>query len=70
MATSPTGAGTLSPGTEWLNSGESVAISETPNSGKTFNFWTGRGTGSYSGNSASHQITIGGPIVETANYST
>jgi len=70
MATSPSGAGTVSPGTEWLNPGTSITINETPNSGYTFNYWVGRGSGSYSGNSPSATITLNGPIVETANYST
>ncbi|MGC8710672.1 MAG: InlB B-repeat-containing protein, partial [Candidatus Micrarchaeia archaeon] len=69
MASSPNGAGSLSPGTEWLNSGTYVTISETPNSGYKFNFWTGRGSGSYSGSATSSGITIDGPVVETANYS-
>ncbi|MFP3289079.1 MAG: Ig-like domain-containing protein [Candidatus Micrarchaeota archaeon] len=70
MTTSPSGAGTVSPGTEWLNPGASVTINETPNSGYKFNYWVGRGSGSYSGNSPSATITLNGPIVETANYST
>ena len=69
MTTSPSGAGTVSPGTEWLNPGASVTISETPNSGYRFNYWVGKGSGSYSGNSPSATITLNGPIVETANYS-
>ncbi|MGC9205341.1 MAG: InlB B-repeat-containing protein, partial [Candidatus Micrarchaeia archaeon] len=69
MASSPNGAGSLSPGTEWLNSGTYVTINETPKSGYKFNFWTGRGSGSYSGSATSSGITIDGPVVETANYS-
>ncbi len=68
MASTPNGAGTLSPGTEWLNSGTSVTISETPKSGYSFNFWTGRGSGSYSGNAPSTTIILNSPITETANY--
>jgi len=35
-----------------------------------FNRWIGQGTGSYSSNSPNTTITLNGPIVETANYST
>jgi len=35
-----------------------------------FNRWIGQGTGSYSSNSPNTTITLNGPILETANYST
>ncbi len=70
MASTPNGAGKLSPGTEWLNPGTSVTINETPNSGYNFNFWTGRGAGSYSGTATSATIMLNSPITETANYTT
>jgi hypothetical protein len=63
-----TGGSSVSPGTGWYNSGASFSVSATPASGYSFSSWTGSGTGSYSGSSASPTITMNGPISEMANF--
>jgi subtilisin-like proprotein convertase family protein len=60
--------GTVSPSSGWRNSGTSVSISATPNSGYSFSGWTGSGSGSYSGNNNPASITMNGPISETASF--
>ena len=63
--------GTTTPSTsEWVNSGSTVTISESPNSGATFDGWYGQGTGSYTGTATSTQITMDSPITELASFST
>jgi hypothetical protein len=71
--TMATNFGTTSPvvGTSWQNAGASVPISATaptPGAGEQYVWvgWTGTGTGSYSGPTASPSITMNGPITETA----
>ena len=70
MAASPPSSGTVSPapGTYWYYPGAQVTLNEQPSPGHTFNGWTGSGTGSYSGTTASPTITMYAPITETANY--
>jgi len=60
--------GTVSPSSVWQNSGASVSISATPNSGYSFSSWTGSGSGSYSGNNNPASITMNGPITENASF--
>jgi len=62
------GPGTVTPASKWVNAGAVVTITATPNSGYLFNSWTGTGTGSYTGTSASHTITMNGTITESANF--
>ena len=57
--------GTVSPSSEWVNSGSSVTITATPHSGYYFSSWSGTGTGSYSGSSSSQTITVNNAITET-----
>lgn len=70
ISVSPSGAGTTAPavGSYWYNSSEAVSIGETPKTGYRFVGWTGTGSGSYSGSSASAIITMSSPITETAEY--
>ena len=68
MNVNPAGAGSVSPSSEWVNAGSQVGISATTNSGYAFQSWTGSGSGSYSGTSASTTITMNGPITQTANF--
>ncbi|MEM0149158.1 MAG: hypothetical protein QW346_02745, partial [Candidatus Micrarchaeaceae archaeon] len=72
MVSNPSGAGTLSPGSEWLNYSSAVQIGETPNKVGTniyiFKNWTGTGTGNYTGTATTATVTMGSPIVEQANY--
>jgi len=62
------GPGTVSPSSGWQNAGAKVTITAKPNSGHKFKSWTGTGTGSYTGTSASHTITMNGTISETATF--
>ena len=68
MQVSPSGAGSVSPGSGWYNAGSSVQISATPNSGYQFYGWVGSGSGSYSGGANPATITMNGPITETAYF--
>jgi len=69
MLTMTAGAGgTVSPASGFVNSGLSVNISATPNSGFTFSSWTGSGTGSFSGATNPATVTMNGPITETAGF--
>ncbi len=65
---SPSAGGSVSPSSQWYNSGTQVSISETPNAGYTFTGWTGSGSGSYTGSSSSNTVTMNGPITQTADY--
>jgi hypothetical protein len=60
--------GTVSPSSEWVNSGSSVTITATPTTGYSFSSWSGTGTGSYSGSSSSYTITVENSITETASF--
>ncbi|HSK70056.1 MAG TPA: FG-GAP-like repeat-containing protein, partial [Pyrinomonadaceae bacterium] len=66
----PTNGGTVNPASgNWYNAAQQVQISATPNSGFSFNGWTGAGSGSYSGTNNSQIITMNSPISQTANFS-
>src|SRR5262249_30836688 len=60
--------GTVSPVSGWKNSGSSVKITGTPKTGYSFTSWDGTGTGSVSGTANPANITMGGPISETATF--
>ncbi len=60
--------GMVIPSSGWYNSGQSVSINATPNSGYTFGSWSGSGSGSYSGTTKSTSVTMNGPITQTANF--
>jgi hypothetical protein len=62
------GPGTVTPSSGWYNAGLKVIITATPNAGHKFTSWTGTGTRSYTGKSASHTITMNSAITETANF--
>ena len=68
MNVNPSGAGTVSPGTGWENSGLAVNIQATANVNYAFLSWTGSGTGSYSGTSNPGSVTMNGPVTETVNF--
>jgi hypothetical protein len=69
MLTMTAGAGgTVSPSSGFFNSGQSVPISATPNSGFIFNAWTGTGTGSFTGLTNKTNVTMTGPITQTASF--
>jgi rhamnogalacturonyl hydrolase YesR len=62
------GPGTVTPSNGWYNAGAKVTIKATANSGHKFKSWTGTGTGSYTGTSKSHLITMNAAITETATF--
>jgi len=68
MQVTPSGSGTVTPSSGWYNAGQSVTIGATAKIGHRFQSWTGTGTGSYTGTSSSHTITMNSPITETANF--
>jgi len=60
--------GTVSPSSNWYDSGKSVTITATPYSGYSFNSWSGSGAGSYSGSNNPETVTMTGPVTEMANF--
>ena len=62
------GPGTVTPTSGWYNAAQTVTIKATANSGHRFNSWAGSGTGSYTGTSATHTITMNTAITETATF--
>lgn len=63
--------GTTSPaegGTHWFNAGSAVQITGTGAAGYQFDAWAGSGTGSYTGGNNPANITMSGPITETASF--
>ncbi|AIC15154.1 InlB B-repeat-containing protein [Nitrososphaera viennensis] len=68
MQTSASSAGTVSPSSDWYDSGKQVAISASASSGYKFDTWSGSGSGSYSGTANPATITVNAPITETASF--
>jgi hypothetical protein len=62
------GPGTVTPSSGWHNSGVKITITASAKSGHKFKSWTGSGTGSYTGTSKTHTITINSAITETATF--
>jgi hypothetical protein len=62
------GPGAVSPSNGWYNWGAKATIKATANSGHKFKSWKGSGTGSYTGTSSSHTITMNAAITETATF--
>jgi uncharacterized repeat protein (TIGR02543 family) len=60
--------GKVSPASSWRTAGTSVSISATPSAGYSFSKWTGSGAGSFSGTTNPVNITMNGPITETATF--
>ena len=60
--------GTVEPSSGWRNSGLTPYIVASPATGYSFSMWSGSGTGSYSGTNKNAQITMNGPITETATF--
>ena len=68
MTSNPVGAGILTAGPAWLNSGSSAAIAANAAKGYAFSSWNGTGNGSYSGLNDPSSVTMNGPVNETANF--
>lgn len=60
--------GSVLPGSGWQKAGVPLSITATANAGQAFRSWTGTGNGNYQGNSNPHNITMKGPITETATF--
>jgi uncharacterized delta-60 repeat protein/uncharacterized repeat protein (TIGR02543 family) len=60
--------GTISPGSGFFNSGLTIPIFATPDSGFVFAGWTGSGAGSFTGSTNSVNVTMNDPITQTANF--
>ena len=61
--------GTVTPASGWQNAGKMVKIKATANPGHTFVNWTGSGPGSFTGTTNPAQVTMMGPITESASFS-
>jgi hypothetical protein len=55
-------------GTLWVQAGGLVALTASAHTGYAFNGWSGIGLGSYTGGGTTANITVGGPITETASF--
>jgi len=64
----PSNGGTVSPSSGWYNSQSSIKLNAIANASFIFSTWSGTGTGSYSGIYNPYNITIGGPVNETAVF--
>jgi len=60
--------GSVSPVSDWYNSGTNVNIGATAWSGYAFGTWAGTGSGSYSGTNNPASVPINGPITQTASF--
>ncbi len=60
--------GSVGPANAWYNSGAGVGISAMPSAGYSFSGWAGSGSGSYSGTGQSANVTMYGPVSETASF--
>ncbi len=60
--------GTVLPANSFFNAGQTVQITATPNSGFSFSGWTGTGAGSFTGTTNPVNITMNGPITQTASF--
>ena len=68
VLSSPTSSGTITPVSGWYQAGYFEFLSAIPNTGYQLSYWSGSGSGSYSGTSSSPMITMNGPITETAYF--
>ena len=64
----PSNGGTLTPSSQWVDSGNQITINAVANTGYIFLGFTGTGAGSYTGTASSAPITLNNPITETANF--
>ncbi len=61
--------GTVSPASDWQDSGKAIQLLATANPGYSFIQWKGRGTGSYTGFDNPAAVEMDGPITDTASFS-
>ncbi len=60
--------GSVTPVSGWQDAGGLVTITASPDSGYSFQSWTGSGVGSYTGSSNPRTISVSGPVTELANF--
>ena len=60
--------GSVSPVSDWYDSGTNLGISATASNGYVFSSWAGTGTGSYSGTNNPASVTMNGPVMQTAAF--
>ncbi len=60
--------GTVSPASNWEDSGSTVVISATGNANYAFSQWSGAGSGSYSGNANPSSVKMNEPISDSASF--
>ncbi len=70
MEADPPEGGSVTPASGWRAAGSSVEIEADPNNSYYFSGWAGSGDGSYSGTSNPADITMNGPVTQTAHFST
>ena len=68
LSMNTSGGGFAYPGSGWYQVGQTLFIAAFPKPGYAFSYWSGTGTGSYSGASYFFAITINGQITETAHF--
>ncbi|MEM4066074.1 MAG: hypothetical protein QXV17_04340 [Candidatus Micrarchaeaceae archaeon] len=68
ISISPSNGGTVSPSSEWVSASHYVIINASADPSFIFQSWTGTGSGSYSGPFNPENITVRGPINETATF--
>ncbi|MEM0159836.1 MAG: hypothetical protein QW393_03715 [Candidatus Micrarchaeaceae archaeon] len=68
ISISPSNGGTVSPSSEWVSASHYVIINASADQSFIFQSWVGTGSGSYSGPFNPENITVRGPINETAIF--
>jgi len=65
----PIPGGSVSPGGNWYNAGQTVQVTAIASSGYVFTNWTGGGNGASLGSNSSTNVTMNSPIYMGANFS-
>ena len=68
LTTQAGAGGSVSPVSGWQDAASIVTITATPDSGYSFQSWTGTGSGAYTGSANPKKISINGPILEQATF--
>ncbi|MCI4331885.1 MAG: hypothetical protein L3K19_08610 [Thermoplasmata archaeon] len=68
VSISALGGGSTSPHSGWYASGANLGLVATPSGTNLFKAWTGSGSGSYTGSSASTNLTVTAPMSEVATF--